>query len=53
MMSPLADMLWKAFKGVFFTKPTGRTAEEEQRETRGNLDSEALGWMKLFEVRRA
>jgi hypothetical protein len=50
MMSPLADMLWKAFKGVFFTKPAGRTAEEEQRETRGNSDSEALSRMNYLRL---
>lgn len=34
MMRPLAEMLWNAFRGVFFTKP-GRTAGgggERERE---------------------
>ena len=38
MMRPLAEMLWNAFKGVFFTKPSqtaggGREGERESEES--------------------
>jgi hypothetical protein len=33
MMSPLAEMLWKALRGVFFTKPARMT--EKRNEKRG------------------
>jgi hypothetical protein len=42
MMSPLADMLWKAFRGVFFTKPARmkekRSKEKRRGDRRGELE---------------
>jgi hypothetical protein len=40
MMSPLADMLWKAFRGVFFTKPARMKEKRSKGKRRGDRRGE-------------